>query len=76
MDGARSQRNEEGVQSFQTLDTLELDGSAVSSELEQGALAAMVTQVLVSRGRKRPDAERAVQGLGAKELWAVLRERQ
>jgi hypothetical protein len=76
MNGSPSSPNEDGVESFQTLDTLVLDGSDVNRELEQSALAAVVTRSLLSRGWKRVEAERTVQGLNVKELWALLREPQ
>ena len=73
MDGSQSLPKEDGVESFQSLDTLVLDGSNVNERLEQSALAAVVTRVLVSRGWQSSDAERAVQGRTVKELWTLLR---
>ena len=73
MDGSLSPSNEDGMGSFQSLDTLVLDGSNVNEGVEQSALAAVATRVLVSRGWKNSDAERAVQGLTVKELWPIVR---
>jgi hypothetical protein len=76
MAGSQSHPNEQGVESFQMLDTFVSDGSGVNRELEQSALAAVVARVLVSKGWKDSDAERVVQGLDVKQLWAMLREPQ
>ena len=76
MDGSLANPNEDGVESFQTMDTLMLDGSSDVRDLEQTALATLVTRILVSRGWRSAEAEGMVQGLGVKELWATLREPQ
>jgi hypothetical protein len=58
------------------LETLVLDGSGVNRALEQSALAAVVTRILIRRGWQGVEAERTVQGLNVKDLWALLREPQ
>jgi hypothetical protein len=76
MNGSPSSPNDDGVESFQTLDALVLDGCGVDRALEQSALAPVVTRILIGRGWQGPEAERTVQGLNVKELWALLRERR
>jgi hypothetical protein len=76
MVGSLSNPNEDGLEAFQAMDTLLVGGSNDARDLEQTALTALVTRVLVGRGWLSHDAERVVQGLGVKDLWAILREPQ
>ena len=73
MKSSRLDRNDEGVPSFQSADTILHDGSDLSRALEQSALAKLAVPLLVRSGWSRVDAESVVAALTARELWDFLR---
>jgi hypothetical protein len=73
MEGSLSTPNDEGVESYQMLETLVPSACRDDRGPEQTALAALVTRVLVGSGWRRDEAEPLAQGLDVKDLWAILR---